>query len=249
MQRTALVTGAAGGIGRAIVDAFAGAGWRVVAVDKQPLDDISPLARAIRADLALPQAPATIARELERDAQGLDALINNAAIDMCRPLIETSDEDWDRTMAINVRAPFLLARETFHLLKANGGAVVNVSSVHAIATSEGRSAYCASKAALLALTRTMALEFGPSNVRANAVLPGATDTPMLRHSLRPNATGEPSSADALHSLAQKHPLRRVGRPQDIARAVLFLADTTQSAFITGQAIVVDGGATARLSTE
>ena len=249
MQRTALVTGAAGGIGGAIVNAFAGAGWRVVGVDKQPLDDIPALARAIRADLALPEAPATIVRELERDGQSLDALVNNAAVHIYSPLVETSDEDWDLTMATNVRAPFLLARETFHLLKAGGGAIVNVSSVHALATSPGRAAYGASKGALLALTRTMALEFGACNVRANAVLPGAIDTPMLHESLRCNATEETSSAEALRSIAGKHSLGRIGLPEDIARIVLFLADGIQSAFITGQAIVVDGGATARLSTE
>jgi len=249
VQRTALVTGAAGGIGRAIVSSFADSGWYVVGVDKEPLGDVTAIDHAITADLALPDTPAAIIRQLQSDGERLDAVINTAAVQICRPLVETSIDDWDITMATNVRAPFLLAQAACRLLRASSGAIVNIGSVHAVATSVGKAAYAASKGALLALTRAMALEFGKWNVRANAVLPGAVDTPMLQANLQERSPGIGASAAAMRSFGANHALGRVGQPQEVAGVVRFLADGIQSPFITGQAIIVDGGATARLSTE
>ncbi|MEI2651684.1 MAG: SDR family oxidoreductase [Microthrixaceae bacterium] len=134
--------------------------------------------------------------------------------------------------------------------KARGGAaVVNVSSVHAIQTSANIAAYAASKGGLLALTRAMAIEFAPDNIRANAILPGAVDTPMLRAGLGRGHLGGENVQDRLDNLARKTVNGRVGMPAEIASAIYFLADNQQSSFMTGQALVIDGGATARLSTE
>jgi len=135
------------------------------------------------------------------------------------------------------------------LQAAGGGAIVNVSSVHAIATSANISAYAASKGGLLALTRAMAIEFAPDNIRVNTVLPGAVDTPMLRESMKRGQFDEGSIQMRLDNLANKTVNGRVGTPREIAQSIYFLADNTQSSFMTGQALVVDGGATARLSTE
>jgi glucose 1-dehydrogenase len=153
-------------------------------------------------------------------------------------------------MANNLRSAFLNTRLAHPFLKAAGGsAIVNVSSVHAVQTSANIASYAATKGGLLALTRVMAIEFAADNIRANAILPGAVDTPMLRASMsRDNLTGG-NLSDRLENLARKTVNGRVGQPEEIARAIYFLADETQSSFMTGQALIVDGGATARLSTE
>ena len=127
--------------------------------------------------------------------------------------------------------------------------MVNVSSVHAVATSVNIATYAASKGGLLALTRAMAIEFAPDNIRVNAILPGAVDTPMLRSGLQRGHLAGSEITDRLDNLARKTVNGRIGEPREIAHAIYFLADSTQSSFMTGQALVVDGGATARLSTE
>jgi NAD(P)-dependent dehydrogenase (short-subunit alcohol dehydrogenase family) len=153
-------------------------------------------------------------------------------------------------MASNLRSVFLGTKLAHPLLKAEGGgAIVNVSSVHAVATSADIASYAASKGGLLALTRAMAIEFAPDEIRVNAILPGAVDTPMLRSGLSRGHAGDGTMLDRLENLARRTVNGRVGQPEEIARAIYFLADTTQSSYMTGQALIVDGGATCRLSTE
>jgi len=175
--------------------------------------------------------------------------VNNAAVQICKPLVETLPEEWDQVMASNVRSVYLSIREAHAFLKKCGGAIVNVSSVHAVATSRGIAAYAASKGALLALTRAVALELGEDGIRVNAVLPGAVDTPMLHAGLSRGHVAGGSIDELVRGLGGKHVMGRVGQPEEIGQAVLFLADAKRSSFMTGQAIIVDGGATARLSTE
>jgi NAD(P)-dependent dehydrogenase (short-subunit alcohol dehydrogenase family) len=179
----------------------------------------------------------------------LDVLVNNAAYQIAKPLIETTVEEWDLVMASNLRSVFLSAKLAHSLLKMHGAAIVNVSSVHAIQTSANIAAYAASKGGLLALTRAMAIEFAPDNIRVNAILPGAVDTPMLRAGLGRGHVGHGDMQERLDNLARKTVNGRVGTPEEIAHAIYFLADNEQSSFMTGQALVIDGGATARLSTE
>ena len=168
-------------------------------------------------------------------------MINNAALQVVKPLLDTTVEEWDAVMASNLRSVFLGAKLAYPLLKnKGGGAIVNVSSVHAIATSSGVGSYAASKGGLLALTRSMAIEFAQDNIRVNAILPGAVDTPMLSAHL---------DQIRLENLAKRTVNGRIGMPSEIAHAIYFLADDEQSSFMTGQSIVVDGGATAKLSTE
>ncbi len=248
-RRVVLITGVAGGIGRATAEVFTADGWRVVGVDRRRADDLPPLDEFIQADIAEPDTPKQMIERVMSRQGRLDALVNNAALQICKPIVETTPEDWDAVMASNVRGVFLSVRQAFPMLKASGGAIVNVSSVHAVATSCGIAAYAASKGALLALTRAMALEFGPDNVRANAVLPGAVDTPMLHAGLnRGNVNGNGTKA-LVRGLGKKHVMGRVGQPAEIGQTILFLADARRSSFMTGQALIVDGGATARLSTE
>ena len=139
----------------------------------------------IQADISDPRRPAALSTSRPgHSARCLDALVNNAGVQIAKPLLETSVEEWDAVMASNLRSVFLGVKLAHPLLKAaGGGAIVNVSSVHAVQTSANIAAYAASKGGLLALTRAMAIEFAPDNIRVNAILPGAVDTPMLRAGL------------------------------------------------------------------
>jgi glucose 1-dehydrogenase len=250
MTRTVLITGAAGGIGRATVSLFQSKSWRVIGVDRNhfgagyPSDGVF-----IQSDISRPEDMQAIFEKVHAQAESLDALVNNAAMQIAKPLVETTPEEWDAVMASNLRSVFLAAKLAHPLLARSGGAIVNVSSVHAIQTSANIAAYAASKGGLLALTRAMAIEFAANNIRVNAILPGAVDTPMLRAGLNRGHAAGSDVQERLENLARKTVNGRVGKPEEIATAIYFLADNEQSAFMTGQALVVDGGATARLSTE
>ncbi len=250
-DKTILITGAAGGIGRATVALFAEKGWRVIGVDRALFGDGFPEnGHFIQTDIADHQAFEKSFEQVSVLTTTLHALVNNAALQIAKPLLETTVEEWDAVMASNLRSAFLGVKLAHPLMKAAGGAaVVNVSSVHAVQTSANIAAYAASKGGLLALTRAMAIEFAGDNIRVNAILPGAVDTPMLRAGL---GRGHVSGGDIhtrLDNLARKTVNGRVGQPAEIAHAIYFLADNEQSSFMTGQAMIVDGGATARLSTE
>jgi len=250
MTKTILITGAAGGIGRATVALFAEKGWRVIGVDRSSFGEGFPKnGLFIQSDIARPEDMNAIFEKAHAFTESLDALVNNAAMQVAKPLIETTVEEWDAVMAANLRSVFLGVKLAYPLLKVSGGAIVNVSSVHAVQTSANIAAYAASKGGMLALTRSMAIEFAPDNIRANAILPGAVDTPMLRAGLGRGHVGQGDMQERLDNLARKTVNGRVGTPEEIAHAIFFLADNEQSSFMTGQAMIVDGGATARLSTE
>lgn len=249
--KTVLITGAAGGIGRATVSLFAHNNWLVIGVDRAPFGENFPEdGLFIQADISIGENLELIFTQARTFTDHLDALVNNAALQISKPLLETSVEEWDAVMASNLRSVFLGIKLAHSLFKAaGGGAIINVSSVHAVATSANIAAYAASKGGMLAFTRAIAIEFAPDNIRANAILPGAVDTPMLRAGLaRGHVEGE-DIMERLDNLARKTVSGRVGKPEEIAQAIYFLADEKQSSFMTGQALIVDGGATARLSTE
>jgi len=250
-RKTVLITGAAGGIGRATTDLFAEKGWRVIGVDRAPFGENFPSSGLfIQSDISQPDALEAIFNQTRAFTDKLDALINNAAVQIAKPLLDTSVEEWNAVMASNLRSVFLSAKLAYPLFKAaGGGAIVNVSSVHAVQTSANIAAYAASKGGLLALTRAMAIEFAGDNIRVNAILPGAVDTPMLRAGLGRGHVAGDDIRKRLENLACKTVNGRIGKPEEIAHAIYFLADEEQSSFMTGQAMIVDGGATARLSTE
>lgn len=251
MTKTILITGAGGGIGRACIHHFSEHGWRVIGVDRNDFgDDFPTNGRFIKADISRPDSVENIFQQAKDFHPTLDALVNNAAVQVAKPLVETTVDEWDAVMASNLRSVFLFVKLAHPLMKAaGGGAIVNVSSVHAVQTSTNIAAYAASKGGLLALTRALAIEFAPDNIRVNAILPGAVDTPMLRAGLGRGHVGSGGVQERLDNLARKTVNGRVGTPAEIASAIYFLADNEQSSFMTGQAMIVDGGATARLSTE
>ena len=247
MTRRVVITGACGGLGRAMVAAFRAEGWHVVGIDRNEPDDGVQVDDFVLADIG---ADGEVARAFEqiRSYDRLDALVNNAAVQVNKPIVETSDDEWAAVMNTNVRSAFQAIREATAMLSRSRGAVVNVSSVHAIATSINVAVYAISKGALSALTRSAAIELAASGVRCNAVLPGAVDTAMLRDGLdrRPHPDGAEGN---LAELAAGTPLGFVATPEQIAPSVLHLADRDQSPYTTGQMLVVDGGVTAKLGSE
>ena len=249
MERIALITGATRGIGTAAVEVFTRAGWTVLAVGRSQKSDFPQGTTFIQTDVSEPASITELFESVREKTEHLDALINNAAIQICKPLVEMRVEEWDAVLNTNLRSVFLMAREAFGLLTKARGSIVNVSSVHAVATSKNIAAYAASKGGMVALTRAMAIEFAAAGVRVNAILPGAVDTQMLRDGLSRGHVQGSNVEDQLNDLGQRTVMGRVGDPHEIAKSILFLADEEQSSFITGHAMVVDGGATIRLSTE
>ena len=246
MTRIAAVTGAAGGIGRAVVETLRADGWRVIGIDRREPDNSLAIDEFHLADLALPDAASMVVQAL--NVASLDALVNNAAVQVNAAIVDTTDDQWDEVMQTNLRIAFQLTRDLHPALLAARGSIVNVSSVHAVATSENVAAYAVSKGALTTLTRSTALEFAADGIRVNAVLPGAIDTEMLRDGLsrRPH----PDGADGnLRAIEARTPLGFVAGPEPIARAIVDLADGDRSPYTTGQCLVIDGGATLRLGTE
>lgn len=246
---TVLITGVASGIGLATAKLFQGRGWRVIGFDQ--LDKVVAHVNIYQqVDLKSVDSVIHAITVLQTEGIQLNALVNNAALQICKPILKTTLEDWDHIMAVNVRAPFILAKETHSLLTNQQGSIVNVASVHALATSANIAAYAASKGALVALTRAQAIEFAKDGVRVNAVLPGAVDTGMLTSGLMRGHLGLYENIEDLKKqLAAKTVLGTIGNPLHIAELIFFLADHQKSAFITGQTFVADGGALCRLSTE
>lgn len=248
-MKSVLITGATSGIGRAAAELFAGAGWDVIGVGRRECVDPKGKIRFLRGDVSDPSSIKEVLKETAAMVDLLDCIVNNAAMGLDKPLVEIDNGEWDALMATNLRPVFLFARDGYDLLRKPGASIVNVSSVHAVATSINISAYAASKGAMNALTRALALEFAPEGIRVNAVIPGAVDTPMLRAGVDRGPLEGETTEDKLKTLSSRTPIERIGRPEEIAEAILFLADNERSSFITGESLVVDGGALARLSTE
>lgn len=252
-SKVALVTGVVGGIGAATREAFLKAGWKVVGVDirsGQPsTGGGNPGHDILQADMADETDSREVFRTVGEREGRLDALVNNAAVQLCKPLVETTPDEWDEVLAVNLRSVYLAVRHGHGLLRKARGSIVNVASVHAVATSPNIAAYAASKGGLVALTRALAIELAPDGIRVNAVLPGAVDTDMLAGGLQRGDLEGTSLEERREDLARRHLLRRIGRPGEVAQAILFLADSDRASFITGEGLVVDGGTLSRLSTE
>lgn len=249
MNKVVLITGATGGIGSATAELFSEEGWHIIGVDKNRPKNLINIDHFICGNVSDPLASKLIFEEISREEMSINALINNAAIQICKPFIDTTLEEWDNIMISNVRSVYLTTRNAYHLMRSQGGAIVNISSVHALATSSNIAAYAASKGALLALTRALAIELASYNIRVNAVLPGAVDTQMLRSGLNRGHLDDKCLPDMINQLGLRHIMGRIGRPEEIAHAIYFLANNEESSFITGQSIVVDGGVMAMLSSE
>lgn len=251
MKRVVLITGVLGGIGYATAELFKTYGWEVVGVDKKKREDRHrDIDLFIERDISKTESIDYIWDKVGNSFPGgIHGLVNNAGYQVAKSVLETTEEDWDTVIASNIKSVFLSAKLSYPLLKLCSGSVVNVSSVHAFATSKNISAYAASKGALLAFTRALSLEFADDNIRVNCVIPGAVNTPMLTAGFNRGLLSGESVEEQLSAIGRRHPLKRVGEPVEIAKLIYFLIDNEQSAFITGQSFTADGGALTQLSTE
>ncbi|MNX34285.1 Glucose 1-dehydrogenase 1 [compost metagenome] len=240
-MKAALITGALGGIGRALCKVFQEEGYRVIGTDR--VEGQADCDVFIQADVER-LCQDEVYREAFFDevrlnllGHRLEVLVNNAAIQLLNRTEDVSTSDWQRTLNTNLVAPFLLAQGLLPELEASQGSVVNMASIHAIATKPGFVCYATSKAALVGLTKAMAIDLGP-RVRVNAINPAATATPML-------LAGFEGKGESFQRLSSMHPLERIADPEEVARVAIFLA-SEQAKFITGAAFNIDGGMGARL---
>jgi NAD(P)-dependent dehydrogenase (short-subunit alcohol dehydrogenase family) len=240
--KTVIVTGATSGIGRAAAEAFGREGAQLIVVgrDEKALAEVVAAlgtdAVACRADVTTDEAPDAIVARAVESFGGLDILVNAAGVIATGALDATTDDVWDRMMAINLRAPFRLMRAAAPHLAARKGSIVNVSSVNGLRSFAGVLAYNVSKAGVDQLTRCAALELAPLGVRVNAVNPGVTVTNLHRRS----GMGEQQYAAFLERSKATHPLGRPGNPGEIASMILYLA-SDQAGWMTGETIPIDGG--------
>jgi NAD(P)-dependent dehydrogenase (short-subunit alcohol dehydrogenase family) len=244
--KAALITGGASGIGRATAALFAreGAGVSLMDVDRvggeaavREIADTGGSASFVHGDVSKAADCERAVRQTVDSLGGLHVLFNNAGIIRRASVPEISEEEWDRVMAVNVRSVFLLCKYAIPIMEgAGGGVIINTASGWGLAGGRRAASYCASKGAVVQLTKAMALDHGERNIRVNCICPGDTDTPMLRDEA--TQLGEP--LDRFLKDAASRPLERVGTPSDTAQAALYLASDA-SAFVTGTALVVDGG--------
>ncbi len=247
-DKAVLITGGGGGIGRATALAFARAGARLMLGDldlaaaeetARQVAAIGGEAHAARCDVSRPEEAEALVREAVARLGRLDCAINNAGIEASQEsTARLPVETWERTIAINLSGVFYCMRAELAAMRASGGAIVNIASVLGLVGFAGAAAYVAAKHGVIGLTKVAAIEFAARGIRVNAVCPGFVETPMLE---RVGVTSDPDRRVQIEGL---HPINRLGRPEEIAGAVLYLCSDAAS-FVTGHALVVDGGYTAR----
>ena len=241
-SKVAAITGAASGIGRAIAVLFAAEGARVAVLDcnqelgaetARLITDAGGRSIFVPTDVTSEDDVRTAIDTCVREFGRIDILVNDAGIVLMAGAVDTKIEDWDRVLNVNLRGAFLTCKHAIpHMITQGGGAIVNVASISSFVAVMAHAAYNASKAGIVGLSRQMALDYGPNNIRINCVCPTATDTPLIRKA--------GAGRQALAAMAQQHPLRRLTEPLDIAYGALFLA-SDEARCITGVALPVDSG--------
>lgn len=246
LAKSTIITGAAGGIGRATALAFAREGARLVVGDRRGdrAEDLAAELRAagaeavgVEADVATEEGCRRLVDTAVDAFGGIDVLFNNAGIIRRANVVDTTVDEWDAVFAVNVRSMFLMCKYAIPVMAdGGGGSIINTGSGWGLKGGGTAISYCASKGAVVNMTRALAIDHGPQGIRVNSVNPGDTDTPMLREEARQLQ----QETDAFLAESADRPLGRMGRPEEIAEAVVWLASDASS-FVTGTALVVDGG--------
>ncbi|NSY40808.1 SDR family NAD(P)-dependent oxidoreductase [Leisingera sp. ANG59] len=237
-DKVALVTGGRSGIGQAIARRLASEGAQVITAQRGP----DPEFQHVEADFTDPANPEAVVAEVLRRAGQLDVLVNNAGMMQEARVEEMSLDDWNRSVAINLTAPFMMIRAALPHLRKTRGSIVNTGSIEGLGANPHHAAYCATKAGLHGLTRAVAVDHGAEGIRCNAVAPGWIDTDLNTAFV----DSMPDPKGFRDEIARIHPAGRTGRPEEVAALVAFLA-AEESGFITGQVYTVDGGRMAKLS--
>jgi meso-butanediol dehydrogenase/(S,S)-butanediol dehydrogenase/diacetyl reductase len=245
--KTCVITGGASGIGQAACRLFAREGATVVVADKmlvaaqEVASAIAGNAIAIEVDVAKSNSVQNLIETVIHRYDRLDVLVNNAGYGFAGTVTDTSEADWNQLMQVNVNGVFFGCKYAIpEMAKRGGGSIINTASVVANVGIRGRAAYCASKGAVAALTRAMALDHVADNIRINAICPGTIDSPYFQHIF---ATA-PNAAELRRELEARQAMNRLGRPEEIAAGMVFLA-SDESSFMTGSLLTIDGGMTAQ----
>jgi NAD(P)-dependent dehydrogenase (short-subunit alcohol dehydrogenase family) len=243
--KVALITGGSSGIGRAIALKLSQAGAKIAILDIKECESLlneigRDKARFYRCDVTSADEVREVVRSVYEEFGRIDIVVNAAGVIIRKDAVETSEEEWDKVLNVNLKGPFLVSKYSIpYMIRGGGGSIVNVASGWGLKGGPKAVAYCASKGGLINMTRAMAIDHGKDGIRVNCVAPGDVDTPMLRSEAEQLGM---KWEDFLREAANR-PLARIGKPEDIANAVLFLVSDMAS-WITGATLVVDGGGTA-----
>jgi NAD(P)-dependent dehydrogenase (short-subunit alcohol dehydrogenase family) len=244
--KAAIVTGGCSGIGSSIAQLFAREGANVMIGDIKDAHNVltkitenGGKAGFVRTDVRKTQDAQNLVDKTISEYGAIDIICNDAGIELIRPMVETTEEEWDRVIDTNLKGVFLVSKCALpHLLEKRNGSIINIASQLGLVGLERWAAYCASKGGVIMLTKAMAVEFGKHGIRVNCICPGAIETPMMDRELELERNPE----EAKRLFINLHPIGRLGKPDEIAEAALFLA-SDRSSFVTGSALVVDGGFT------
>jgi meso-butanediol dehydrogenase/(S,S)-butanediol dehydrogenase/diacetyl reductase len=246
-NKICIITGGASGIGKAACVMFAGEGATVIVADKslQPAAEVASLAGngavAMEMDAANSKSVQRVIKQTVERFGRIDVLVNNAGYGFPGNVVQTDEDDWDKLMAVNVNGVFFGCKYVIpEMQKQGGGAIVNTASIVATVGIRDRAAYCASKGAVAALTRAMALDHVADNIRVNAIAPGTIDSPYFQEMLAKS----PRAAELRRELEARQAMNRLGKPEEIAAGMVFLA-SDEASFMTGSILTIDGGMTAQ----